>query len=443
MKKRDVVIIGGGPAGRTIVHMLHATQSGLSVTVIKDEKINVNRCAVPFGINTRKPLEKFQISNKLVTDFGSELVVDRVEKIDTVEKKVDTEGGRSFEYRHLVLATGSRPIVPPIQGIDAEIITAVRSLSDLKQLRDLASKGKKAVVVGGGYIGIEVAVVLQQAGMEVTVVEMLPKILMATTEPEFIDRVEEMLNEKGIRLMTDEEVVEFERRSGREVVVKLGNGEAVPAELVVLSAGVTPNTELADRAGIRTGPLGIWVNEQMRTSADNVYACGDCAEKYSFTAKQPVRGEFGTNAVFMAKIVAQNILGNPAKFPGVLNANATSVYDWCLGSAGLTKQIAEKAGIDVVTGSSKVLDKYPMMDEVDFIRTKLFFNRENQKLIGGCVMRKGNSAAQNVDFISFAIQMGATMDDLLTYQYCTHPELAAKPSDNSCTFAARDARSKL
>jgi len=263
MEKRDVVIIGGGPAGRTIVHMLHAAKCGLSITVIKDEKVNVNRCAVPFGINTRKPLEKFQISNKLVTDFGAELVVDRVEKIDTAEKRVDTEGGRSFEYRHLVLATGSRPMVPPIPGIDAEIITPVRSLSDLERLRDLASKGKRAVVVGGGYIGIEIALVLQQAG------------------------------------------------------------------------------------------------------------------------------------------------------------------------------------IDVVTGSSEVLDKYPMMDEVDYIRTKLFFNRENQKLIGGCVMRKGNSAAQNVDFISFAIQMGATMDDLLTYQYCTHPELAAKPSDNSCTFAARDARSKL
>jgi NADH dehydrogenase len=145
----------------------------------------------------------------------------------------------------------------------------------------------------------------------------------------------------------------------------------------------------------------------------------------------------------MAKIVAENILGNNRKFAGVLNANATSVYDWSLGSAGLTKQMAQDAGIDVVTGSSEVLDKYPMMDQVDLIRTKLFFNRENQKLIGGCVMRKGNSTAQHVDFISFAIQMGATMDDLLAYQYCTHPELAAKPSDNSYTFATRDAMSKL
>ena len=443
MEKRDVVIIGGGPAGRTIVHMLHAAKSGMSITVIKDEEINVNRCAVPFGINAKKPIEKFQIPNKLVTDFGAELVIDRVVKIDTDKKQVHTEEGKIIGYTHLVLSTGSRPIVPPIPGVDAEIITPVRSIKDLSVLRKLSSKGKDAVVVGGGYIGIEVAVVLRQMGVAVSVVEMLPKILMATMEPEFINHVEDILNKNGIRLLTNEKVIEFEHKSDRKVVVKLGNGDTIPADLVILSAGVLPNTELAAHAGIKTSRLGIWLDEYMRTSADNVYSCGDCAEKYSFTAGQPTRGEFGTNAVFMAKIVAENILGNNRKFAGVLNANATSIYDWSLGSAGLTKQMAKDAGIDVVTGSSEVLDKYPMMDQVDLIRTKLFFNRENQKLIGGCVMRKGNSTAQNVDFISFAIQMGATMDDLLAYQYCTHPELAAKPSDNSYTFATRDAMNKL
>jgi NADPH-dependent 2,4-dienoyl-CoA reductase/sulfur reductase-like enzyme len=319
----------------------------------------------------------------------------------------------------------------------------VRSITDLSMLRKMSSKGKSAVVVGGGYIGIEVAVVLRQMGLDVSVVEMLPTILMATMEPEFINHVVDLLNENGIRLLTNEKVVEFEHKSDRKVVVKLENGDSIPADLVILSAGVLPNTELAVQAGIKTSRLGIWVDEYMRTSADGVYSCGDCAEKYSFTGRQPTRGEFGTNAVFMARIVAQNILGNNRKFAGVLNANATSVYDWSLGSAGLTKQMAKDAGIDVVTGSSEVLDKYPMMDQVDLIRTKLFFNRENQKLIGGCVMRKGNSTAQHVDFMSLSIQMGATMDDLLSYQYCTHPELAAKPSDNSYTFATRDAMSKL
>ncbi|MBW1893000.1 MAG: FAD-dependent oxidoreductase [Deltaproteobacteria bacterium] len=443
MEKRDVVIIGGGPAGRTIVHMLHASGRNMSVTVIKDEEINVNRCAVPFGINGKKPIEKYQISNTLVTDFGAELVIDRVQHIDTKKKQLRTEKGKDYEYRHLVLSTGSRPLIPPIPGIDAEAIIPVRSSIDLSALRRLSAKGKKAVVVGGGYIGIEVAVALRQMGIAVTIVEMLPEILMTTTEPEFIKHVENQLSKNDLQVLTNEKVVEFDHTSDDGVNVKLGNGNSLYTDFVVLSAGVILNTELAEDAGIKTSRFGICVNDHMQTSADNVYSCGDCAEKYSFVTEKPTRGEFGTNAVFMAKIVAQNILGNKKKFPGVINANVTSIYDLSLGSAGLTEQMAKDAGIDVVTGSSEVLDKYPMMGEVDSIHTKLVFNRKDYKLIGGSVMRKGNCTAQNVDFISFAIQMGATMDDLMSYQYCTHPELAAKPSDNSYVFATRDALSRL
>ncbi len=443
IEKRDVIIIGGGPAGRTIVHVLHAAGQKFSITVIKDEKINVNRCAVPYGIDEKKPIEKFKISNKLVTDYGAELVVDRVEMIDTASNQVRTEGGQIFQYRYLVLATGSRPVIPSIPGVDAKAITPVRSLQDLAMLRDRSERGKKAVVVGGGYIGIEVAVVLRQMGMDVTVVEMLPKILMATTEPEFVDRVEALLDENDIQLLADEKVVEFEEKSADAVEVKLGSGNSLSADLVVMAVGVLPNTELAAQAGIQTSQLGIEVDEYMRTNVENIYSCGDCVQKVSFITRKPTRGEFGTNAVFMAKVVARNIMGQDVKFPGVLNANATAVYDLSLGSAGMTEQMAKDAGLEVLTGFSEVLDKYPMMDNVRKIRTKLIFNRDSGKLVGGNVMRRGYATAANVDFISLAIQMGATVNDLLTYQYCTHPELAAKPSDNSYVFAAKDAMSKM
>ncbi len=443
MKKRQIVIIGGGPAGRTLVHMLHASDQEMSVTLIKDEPINANRCAVPYGIPDEKPLEKFQIPNALITDFGAALVIDRVAKIDTANNTVFTASGDGYPYDDLVLSTGSRPIIPPIPGVEGKNISAVRSIADLSLLRQLASTGKRAVVVGGGYIGIEVAVVLKQMGLDVTVVEMLPTILMATTEPEFIGQVAEELAEKGVNVLTDEKVVEFVHPSADQVVVQLGSGASLAADFVVLSVGVTPNTELAAEAGIKTSRLGIWVDKHMRTDAPDVYACGDCAEKTSFVTGQPTRGEFGTNAVFMAKTVAHNMLGKKKTFPGVINANVTAVFDWSLGSAGLTEQMARDAGIDVVTGYSDVLNKYPMMDQAGTIRTKLVFNRENSKLVGGSVLRKGSCSAHNVDFISFALQMGATMDDLMDYQYATHPELAAKPSDNTYVFAVKDALNKL
>jgi NADH dehydrogenase len=132
-------------------------------------------------------------------------------------------------------------------------------------------------------------------------------------------------------------------------------------------------------------------------------------------------------------------LGRNVVFPGVINANASTVFDWSLGSAGLTEKMATEAGIDTLTGSSEVLDKYPMMDGVSPIYTKLVFDRNSSRLIGGSVLHKGHGAAQRVDFISFAIQMKATLQDLQFYQYATHPELAAKPSDNTYAFAAKDA----
>jgi NADH dehydrogenase len=443
MEKRDVVIIGGGPAGRTIVHMLHASGRKMSVTLIKDEATNANRCAIPYGIPPSKPMEKFQIPNQLVTEFGAELVVDRVTKIDTAQKQVCTLGGETYRYEHLVLATGARPVIPPIPGIDGEAITSVRSIEDLAALRDFASRGQNAVVVGGGYIGIEVSVVLKQMGLDVTVLEMLPRILSATTEPEFIDHVEEVLAANGIRVLTRDKVVAFEHQPDKRVTVRLASGDTLDADFVVLSVGVAPQTELAGQAGIKTSRLGICADPHLRTSAANVYTCGDCTEKRSYVTRQPTRGEFGTNAVFMAKVVARNILGDPVEFPGVINANATTVYDLSLGSAGLTEQMARDAGLKVVTGWSEVPNKYPMMDTVAPIRTKLVFSLEDKRLIGGSVMQKGSCAAQTVDFISLAIQMGATMDDLDSYQYCTHPELAAKPSDNIYTFATRDAAQKL
>ncbi len=443
MEKQDVVIVGGGPAGRSIVHALRAVNKDISIALIKDEAVNVNRCAVPYGINGKKPIEKYQIPNSLVTDFGASLVIDRVAAVDPDLKKVRTKGGKVYGYRHLVLATGSRPVVPPIPGIDGDGITPVRSLADLARLREHAAEGKQAVIVGGGYIGIEVAVVLNKIGMHVTVVEMMPSILMGTTEPEFIETVEEKLNTAGIRLFTEQEVTAFEPVTGGGTQVHLGNGDDLHADLVVLSMGVAPNTETAEQAGLEVSRLGIWVDEKMQTSAKDIYACGDCAQKFSYIDRKPTRGEFGTNAVFMGKVVAQNILGNEVAFPGVINANATTVYDLSLGSAGFTEAMANAAGIDPVAGYSSVMDKYPMMDGVAQVRTKLVFDRRNMKLIGGSVLRTGVCTAQHVDFISFAIQMGATADDLLRYQYATHPELAAKPSDNTYVFAARDARSKM
>ncbi|MEA3362871.1 MAG: FAD-dependent oxidoreductase [Thermodesulfobacteriota bacterium] len=441
MKK--VVIIGGGPAGRLIVHALHKSTEKFDVTLIKDEEINANRCAVPYGISDKKPVDKFCISNTLVTDFGAKLVLDYVETINKNEQSVTTATGQKFTYDYLVMATGSQPFIPPIPNIDLKNIVNVRSKSDMEEMRGFAQQYKKCVVVGGGYIGIEVAVVLKELGIETTVVEMQPHVLLMTMDDDFAETIEAHIIDKGVKVVNNTQVTAFEGQDGKVSGVVLDNGDVLPADFVIVSVGVKPNISLAEKTGITTSRFGIVVNEQMETNVKNIYSAGDCAEKKSFVTGNPSMGEFGTNAVFMSKVAAANILGNPTSFPGIINANASSAFEYTFGSAGLIAKAAEREGLDFVVGESEVMDMYPMMDGMNIVKTKLVFDKGSRKLIGGSVLRKGHCSAGNVDFISFAIQMGATIEDLLIYQYATHPELAAKPSDNTYLFAAQDAQKKL
>jgi len=440
MDERDVLIIGGGPAGRSVVHTLHAAGRELSVTLVKDEPVNVNRCAVPYGIPGERVLDRYRIPNRLVTDFGAELVVDRVEAIRPDTHEVATVDGRRYRYGTLVLATGARPLIPSFPGVDSPNVTAVRSLNDLVRLRDLAAEGSRAVIVGGGYIGVEVAVVLREMGLHVTIVEALPRILSAGVEPELIGDLEDRLRSREITLVTDSRVEGFDVESGRATSVRLSSGESIPCDFVVLSIGVRPETELAAASGLEVSDFGIVTDEYLRAGDPDIYVAGDCAAKRSFVTGDPTRGEFGTNAVFMARVVADNILGREAVFPGVINASASMVFDLSFGSAGLTEAAAVEAGLDVVAGYSEVPDRYPMMAGVSPVKTKLVFERTRGRLVGGSVLRTGPVAAQNVDFLSLAIQRATTLDDLALYQYATHPELAAKPSDNMYVFAARAAR---
>jgi len=442
MQHSDVIIIGGGAAGRAVVHFLHAAEEYLSVTLIKDEEISVNRCALPYGIASQKPAEKFFIPNKLITFFGAELVIDTVERIDTERSQLTTATGKSFSYNHLVLTTGARPLIPPFPGVDAPQVVGLRSKHDLLALKDFALNKRKVVVLGGGYIGIEVAAVLQSLNLQVTIIEILPNILTGTLEEEFAKEIEQHLTKNGVEVMKNARVVEILTTDGQVSGVQFDDGAKLDTDFVILATGVAPNTKLARQSGIETSVFGIITDEFLRTNVQNIYALGDCAETKSFITKKPVRGEFETNAVFMSKVVGANILGHRKTFSGVINANMMTAFNFSCGFAGLTERIAMEE-LDIVTGCSDVLSKYPMMDGVGHVRTKLIFERHTRKIIGGSVLRYGYGTAFDIDFIAFAIQMGATIEDTLLHQYATHPELTAKSSDNMYVFAAQDALKKL
>lgn len=442
MKK--VIIIGGGPAGRVIVHKLHSSSMAgqFDITLIKDESINVNRCSIPYGINGKKEIKKYQIPNTLITDFGAKLKMGHVKSINPENKKVILDNDEIIDYDKLILATGATPIRPNLPGINSPRIRTMRQIDDLNWIRQAASTSQKMAIVGAGFIGVEFAVELQKMGIrEVALIELQPHILGNNYQKEMTTILENQLTSHGIELHTNHKVTGFKDQEDG-IHIQFEGGKELVFDHVVLSIGVRPNVELAAQAGLKTSPLGIETNLFLQTTHEDIYATGDCAQAYSFISHKPIAGEFGTNAVFMSKVVGDHLLGQEKPFKGVLNASVSTIYDYSFGSTGLGAMLSEQHGLETVTGISKVLDRYPMIDHVCEVITELIFEKASHKLIGASVLRKGLSVAANIDMLSFAIQKKATIEELMELQYATHPELAAKPSDNSVVFAARDALKK-
>jgi NADH oxidase (H2O2-forming) len=418
-----------------------------NVTMVRKEKSLVNRCAVPYGIPKEKELEKWIVTDDLITNFGCELIVDEVEEIDRDAKTIHLKDGKKdLSYDILIIGTGAKPIVPPIPGVDGKNIVTVRQTEDLEKLRSFAATGKNVVVIGGGYIGMEIADSCKGAGLDVTLIEMLPHALLATMDDEFALEVEKAAEKDGIKLHTGRRATEFVQNEDKMVTsVKMDNGEEAKCDFVVLSIGVAPELQLAKKAGLEVSPLGIVVDDAMKTSDPSIYAGGDVIQKKSFITQKPCRGEFGTTAVFMAKVLAMNVAQSVSPmpmpentFPGVINANASRAFGYSFGSAGLIEKMAkqEYTDDDIICGTSTVLNRYPMMDDATPIQTKLVFRKsEGYKLIGGSVFSKDRGISFLIDLISYAIQKGSTMMELLTLQYSTHPELASRPSENAIVMA--------
>jgi NADH dehydrogenase len=382
------------------------------------------------------------LPNKLVTYLGAELVVDSVKRVDPGNSTVYTAAGNSITYDHLVFATGAHPAIPPIPGVAAPQVISLRSKYDLLTLRDIAQNRQKAIIIGSDCVGLEVAAMLRNSDVDVSIVEPGTALLGGAFPETIIHEIEQRLREHDFEIKTRLRVQEILCAHDRVTGVQLEDGSTIPADCVILSLGTEPETELAQQSGIEVSKFGIVVDDFLQTNYGNIYATGDCAEKKSFITRQPIRLESDTSAMLMSRAVAANILGQDRKIPGFMNTYAGTVCGLSYGRAGLS-EAAAIADFDSFSGTSEVLSKYPMMDNAAVIKTHLIFSQDTYKLIGGTILRDGGNVAADIDFLSLAIQLGTTAEDIAAYQYVTHPELTAKPSENRFVQAARDALEKL
>jgi NADPH-dependent 2,4-dienoyl-CoA reductase/sulfur reductase-like enzyme/rhodanese-related sulfurtransferase len=341
-----------------------------------------------------------------------------VTRVDPVAKEVfyknlDTEETGSLPYDKLIIATGATPRKPPVPGIELDGITTLQSMQDADFLRKIRDEGiiKKAVVIGGGLIGIETCEALHLAGIDITLVEMLPQLLT------FLDLQMAMLVEGYVRtkanVILENGVAAFLGENGKLTGVKLQNGTEIPCQLAVVAIGVVPNVGLARDMGITIGERGgIVVNKHMQTNLEDVYAVGDCVETTNLITNTQVHAPFGDLANLQGRVAGENaICGNVKEFPGTIQTGICKVFDYGVGSTGLSEQNAARNKItnyEVIYNAS--LDR-PGFMQGKLLVTKLLADKSSRRILGAQVLGPGDVGKQ-IAIWAMAIQNHMTVDQM-------------------------------
>ncbi|MDH7564200.1 MAG: FAD-dependent oxidoreductase [Candidatus Bathyarchaeota archaeon] len=416
---RRIVIIGAHAAGVDSASAARKTDRTAEITLITDEKHpGYSRCGLPFVIGGHIssfpnlivfPPAYFQI---MKINLRTET---KATTLNTQNKTVDLQrkdgGSEKIPYDSLIIATGASSFMPPIKGKEKQGIYSLRTLDDGEAIDQAVRSGAKtALVMGAGLIGLETAIGLQERGLQVTVVEMLPQVLPQMLDADMAKTIQEMLEQKGINIVVGkavEEIVGAEKATG-----VVAGGQQYNADLVVSAFGVRANTQLAQNAGIALGDTkAIKTNARMETSVKDVYAVGDCAESVHIVTQKPTLMQFGTVAVRQGKVAGINAAGGYALFTGVLGSSISRLYDIDVGSTGLTESAAQRARIETITGTITSKTKADYYPGALPIKVKLVVEKESQKIIGAQIIG-GEEVTQRINAISFAIQKQMTAREL-------------------------------
>jgi NADH oxidase (H2O2-forming) len=442
MKKSDVLIVGG-MSGIVVGTTARQYNKDAKITLVRKEKQVCVPCAIPYIFGTLGSTDRNIIPDAILSNNNIELVMDEVQSIDRDKKTVATSKGETIGFDKLILATGASPIVPPIPGINLDNVFVVKKDIDyLNALLKTLHKAKDVVIIGGGFIGVEFADEFNKRGLNVAIVELLPHCLQLVFDEEFCVRAEKKLSEIGVNVMTNSRA---EKIVGDKKVeaVELSSGEKLKCDMVLLGIGVAPNTKLAKEAGLKIGEQrGIWVDPYMRTSDENIFAAGDCAEKTSFFTKKPSGLRLASIATWEARIAGANLFQLRKKQEGVIGVFSTIVRDLAIGGAGMTEKTAKDAEFDLFIGKATTADKHPGgMPGAAEMNVKLIFEKKTERILGGEISG-GSTTAEAANILAAFIKARSKVDEIVTFQMGTHPMLTASPIAYPIVRAAEDAMAK-
>lgn len=451
-----VVIIGGGAGGLSTASNIRKYDEDAEITVItRDEHIAYSPCAIPYVLSgdvgcfddiiMHQPEDYLErdimvITRAEVLEVSSENNKIRYQSLDSLENDGSEDAEKPVKelyYDYLVIATGGAPFIPPMEGADLEGVFKIRTIKDGAKIKEWAQKSHKAIVVGAGLIGLEIAYGLKNLGLEVTVTEMMPQIVPRSLDPSMAALVQKYMEKKGINFILGQAI---DKISGKERVEGAVFGdEEREADMVILATGVRPETKLAKMAGAELGRWAIVVNEKMQTSVPNIYAVGDCVEVYDAITGHNTQSPLGSTAVRQAKIAAKNIVGIDAAFRPVLNSMVSKIGALEFGAVGLTKTAALQNGLKVISGQKRALTKaryYPGAKRIDVKMTTTL----DGKIIG-CQIIAEERVAERVDTMSLVIAQGITCNELVNMEFSYAPPVSMVI--DPIILAAEDACEKL
>jgi NADPH-dependent 2,4-dienoyl-CoA reductase/sulfur reductase-like enzyme/rhodanese-related sulfurtransferase len=425
-KSMRIIIIGAVAAGTSAAAKARRNSEEAEIIIYeKDNFISYSGCGMPYYIggeiesaDALTPRDPAFFKSKYNVDIYT---LHEVLSIHPEEKKIEirnllTDEVFNDHYDQLVLATGARAVIPPIKGTDFKHVFALRNINDMNRIKDYINNyhPESAVIVGTGFIGLEVCENLKNLGISTTLIERLPQVTPGL-DPDMAVYVEEHLRNKEISVMTDISVKEISENH-----IILSDDTKLTADMVLLSTGVRPNIELAKAAGIELGETGaIKVNSKMETNRKNIYACGDCIEQFHVVTGKPVYRPLGSTANKTGRIAGDSITGGNLEFRGVLGTGIFKIFDLTVAQTGLSEREAHELGYDVVVCHNIKPNKPEYMGGKEMV-IKGIADKATGRLLGVQIIGY-EGVDKRIDVFVTAISFEAKVEDLF------HLDLAYAP----------------
>ena len=450
----NYLIIGGVAGGATVAARLRRMDEKANIILFERGKyVSYANCGLPYyigdTINNREKL--FVQTAKGFTDrfridirTEQEVTAIRPDKKEVEIKNLSTGETYTETYDKLVLSPGAEPLRPGIEGIGSKKIFTLRNVPDTDTIKNYVNteNPKRAIVVGGGFIGLEMAENLHDLGIQVDVVEMANQV-MAPLDFSMAAIVHRQLTDKGVGLHLEDGVSRFEEKDGG-VTVHLRSGKQIATDMVLLSIGVRPETKLAKDAGLAIGERGgITVNDYMQTSDANIYALGDAVEVRHLVTGQPALIPLAGPANKQGRIVADNIVfGNKKKYPGSIGTSIAKVFDLTVAAAGANAKLLQQNNIPYISSYTHGASHAGYYPGAVPLSIKILFAPENGKLLGAQIVGF-NGVDKRIEMLAQVIQRGGTVHDLAELEHAYAPPYSsAKDPVNMAGFVAENILNK-